>query len=136
MAKGAYTSMTIARAREHHRAGWTIEEIRDLVAEELGRRPTWHTVRCWIDPGYAHRLRGRIRRAQRASRERKLGRKPIRNVTPEWEAGRVKELHDGGLAYDAIVVVARLWWGAKLTEHQVRGRLNGRRAYSKSRSTA
>jgi hypothetical protein len=44
---------------------------------------------------------------------------------------RMRELRERGVSLQAIAHVAAVFWGEDLTEEQVRGRLEGRRAYKK-----
>jgi len=127
-----YSARMIGKAREHHQAGWTVEEIRGLLAREFGRAPHWATVRCWVDPAYAEKRRANTRKQQRKLNA-KRGAKPTRGVSPERSLARMQQLQEAGLSCLAIAQVAAIWWGEVVSEGTVRDRLGGsvRRSYRK-----
>ena len=119
---GQYTAPTIARAREHYEAGWKLSEITVLIERETGRRPHWRTVKAWVDPKWASRQRKRMRPVERRSQERRHGRR-FREMSQDWKLARMRELHDRGLSFFGISVVASVWWGEVLSEDTVARRL-------------
>lgn len=134
-----YPGRVVARAREHFKAEWGVEEIRRLLEREFGRRPSWHTVKGWVDPRFAERRRTIIRKTNRAYRLRRDGRRPVRQVSDEWKLARMRELRDRDLSFLAIAQVAAVWWGDELTDEavsRVLGATDARRAYRKAGKAA
>lgn len=114
-----YPARVMVRARVLREAGWTIYKIQGFLEHEFGRRPAHETVTAWVDEKAAERRRRTARRQAREKHERS----PRRTVSPEWKAARMRELHAAGLTYATIGIVAGIWWGEPLVEHQVRYRL-------------
>ena len=125
MNTGPYSGATIARAREHFQAGWSKEEIRELIQRDTGRKPSWHTIQAWLDPEAAERRRGLGRRGSERLRRRD-GWRP-HQVTDAYVWDRLAELYNAGLTYSACATVARVLWGRTTTHATVRDRLQGAR---------
>lgn len=114
-----YSAKVAVRARELRAAGWQITRIQDFLEAEHGVRPSTTTVMVWVDERFASkRRRTQARRMRRAH-----VRTPRTAFSEDWQVDRMRELHDRGLSYGAIAVVAAVWWGRQLTEYQVRYRL-------------
>jgi hypothetical protein len=120
-----YTSDVVARAREHHAAGWKPSEIRRLIESEVGQRPDWATVKAWVDPKAAEKRRQRTRKSQRALNARR-GIRPFRAITPELRIERMRAMRDRGLSHFAIGQVAAVWWGDEMSDETVSKMLGGR----------
>jgi hypothetical protein len=118
-----YPGDVVASARRHFAAEWTIEEIRGLVEKDCGRRPSWHTVKCWVDPEFAERRRKAIRHTNRDWRLRRDGLRPLRQVSEEWRLARMLEMRSYGMPFKWVALVARLWWGEEVSEDIVERRL-------------
>jgi hypothetical protein len=127
-----YPARAILRAREHRLAGWSLSDVRRLIGEEFGSAPNRQTVKGWLDPQYATRRR----RQQRSGERRRRGVKPNRRLSADWKAEQIVRLHEAGCSVRSITVVAAVLWGDELTEHQVRGRLEGRAEYRKAERAA
>jgi hypothetical protein len=116
---GPYSSRVIVRARALRDAGWSVQKVRDLIAQEFGRRPTEQTVRGWLDEGYASKRRRLVRTAHRRSREIT----PNRKLSDDWKRERMAMMLERGLSPEHIGEVAGLWWGEPMTGDEVRDRL-------------
>lgn len=116
-----YASSAPARAQELFKVGWTVEKIRHLLFEEIGRRPSWVTVKGWVDPSWEARRREDVRAWQWDARFRSVVRRE--RVSEEGKLARMRELRSRGLSMRAIGQVAGCWWGEDLSGDQVRARL-------------
>ena len=123
----AYPGRAPAHARILHESGWSITDIQRLLEEEFERRPTWVTVKCWVDPVYAEKRRREMRPYQRAHEMRKRGRRPSRRVTAEFKRERMQELYDRRVSLRAIGQVCAVWFGEELSAGRV-AKLLGLRA--------
>jgi hypothetical protein len=66
-----YPARLIMRARALRAAGWTLDRIADLIADETGQRPYRSTIHRWVDPDADQRGRDASRRWQRRFRSEK-----------------------------------------------------------------
>ena len=110
-----------------------------MIDREFGRRPSWHTVKGWVDASFAERRRRIIRQTNRMYRLRRDGRRPIRQVSDDWKLARMRELRERDLSFFAIGQVAAVWWGDELTDEAVSrilGAPDARRAYRKAGKVA
>jgi hypothetical protein len=114
-----YPAKVLVRARELRDAGWTIARIQDFLEREHGVRPSITTVLVWVDDSFA----ANRRRTQRRRMRRTHVRRPRLAVSEDWQIDRMRELHEAGFTYREVAVIARIWWGRELEEHQVRYRL-------------
>jgi hypothetical protein len=130
-----YSMVVVARAREHVEGGWSSYKTSQLLEQEFGVRPHLTTVRTWTDEKYAKAFAKKNRRNSRRSHDRRVGRKALTRVSAEWKLARMREMHDAQLSFEAIGVVAGLWWGEPLDAKTVARRLRrkpSKRPYHRS----
>lgn len=115
-----YSAQMVAKAKEHHAAGWKHWEIGRLLTAEYGFAPVNETIRGWVDPKFAAKRKKATASAKRRFSARKPVR-PLRTLTFEWKIERAKELREAGLSIRALTVVAAVLWGDEWSEYKVRG---------------
>jgi DNA-binding transcriptional MerR regulator len=103
---GGYPITVIQRARELREAGWTLDQISELVERETGTRPACSTVHRWTDPAQErrHRERGRARhRRWSAAGAGAGGRLGSPRSSPEFKLARMRALSESARLSDAAI---------------------------------
>ncbi len=123
-----YPASVMRRARELRDAGWSIDAISDLVAQEHGQRPACATVLRWVDPegsarrDRAARVRLRQRRASTGTYRFKLA---GHADSPEYQAAFVRALRDEGASTSGIAATCNLLLPGEWTTTRVGTILRG-----------
>lgn len=106
-----YPAAVMHRARELRAAGWTYEQIRNILEQETGHRPARSMVARWVDERQAQRFRDRQnawlaeRRANHATFTL-AGRRPADGFTADYQAAFVRRMSEIGLSPEAVAKVA------------------------------
>ena len=106
-------------ARRLYADGRSVDSIRRALALH-GPKPSWATVRAWVDPDYAE--------ARRLANRRRMCRVPSRRPRRAWEIKleRMQTLREATIGYRSIAVLMALDFDTHLSEEQVRSILAGR----------
>lgn len=111
-----HTAKVAAEAVRLREAGWTIPQIRDvLAARGIDPPPCRTTIMRWTTPGFAER-----RQAKATVRKRELyepSYRPAGRKSAVWRAGRMRALFEAGLSPNAVAKVMTF----DFPEHPVSG---------------
>lgn len=113
-----YTAPMVDRARQLSDDGWTATAISRRLKAEFGVQPARDTVRAWVDPDAAERLRI----ANAASKRRSRARNDAERRTFVERAMLTLRLEDG-LPYSTISKVMRRFYGVEASAETIRHRL-------------
>ncbi len=117
-----YPGHIITQARELHAVGWSPHSIAKIIHREHGMRPTYDTVRNWVDPEYNERMRAKAQRVNRVTWSKRwtfrLG--GPRAKSTEYRVEFARRLHQEGVKVPAIVRVMTVVFEDPLTIDQVR----------------
>lgn len=111
-----YPMRVVEFARRCAEFNYSVNQIQIALAKQ-GHRPSWSTIKCWVDPEYAE---------ERNIKRRRGG--PGRSAKRVWRRRRerLEQLRGAGLSFGAIARVINLDYGLTLTAENVRGILTNR----------
>lgn len=112
-----YTAPMVVRARRLAEEGWSATAISRQLKREFGAGPTRDTVRAWVDPDAAERMRESNIASKRRARARKP--KSVSFIDGVMLSLRVED----ELSYPTIAKVLRRFYSADVDGERVRARL-------------
>ena len=110
-----------ARAVEHREAGWPVSQIRVLLNQEFGVKPSADSIKRWTGVTYAAKSRERMAKRHLSDWQ---GRWQFRLAgpqhTPEYAGAFVRRLRAEGVPVATIARVCRVVLGGQWNERKVR----------------
>lgn len=114
-----HSTSIMRRANELAEVGWAINDVRRLLHDEFGIRPSRQTIYRWIDPDYAERVRERMREHNARRWAPRWRFNLLERATPECRAAFIRRLHDAHVPAPSIAKVCTILFSEPTTRHQV-----------------